>query len=162
VLSNSSDLLRKIRAIADYQLRKGAGEALFPNEVAVRLSPTTKRIRFVSLNGELLATLKPTNNMFALTLAGAYRLLKEFKPPTFRVVVREEVEKVIGNGNNVFAKHVITADKQIRPLDEVIVVNSADNLLAVGRALLNGEEMLAFKRGIAVKTRRGVEEVNQE
>ena len=160
-MANSPDLL-KIRSIADYQLRKGAGEALFPKEVKVHLSPTTKRIRFVSLNNELLATLKPTNSLFALTLAGASRLLKKYKPPTFRVVINEDVEEVIGNGNNVFAKHVISADKEIRPLDEVIVVNSADKLVAVGRAILTGEEMLAFKRGIAVIIRRGVEEGNRE
>ena len=156
-MSNSPDHLRKIRSIADYQLRRGAGEALFPKGVTVDLSPTTKRIRFISLNGELLATLKPTNSLFALTLAGASRLLKKFKPVTLRVIINKDVEEVIRHGNNVFSKHVISADKEIRPLDEVLVVNSGDTLLAVGRAILTGEEMLAFKRGIAVKTRRGVE-----
>jgi uncharacterized protein with predicted RNA binding PUA domain len=41
----------------------------------------------------------------------------------------------------------------------VVVTNEDDDLLAVGKALLSGMEMLAFKRGIAVKVRRGAEEV---
>jgi predicted RNA-binding protein (TIGR00451 family) len=162
LLSNSQDHLRKIRSIADYQFRRGAGEALFPKGVTVDFSRTTKRIRFISLRGDLLATLRPTNGLFALTLAGGARLLKKFKPVTLRVIVNKDVEDVIGRGQNVFSKHVISADKEIRALDEVLVVNSEDTLLAVGRAILTGEEMLAFKRGIAAKIRRGIEEGNRE
>jgi len=63
---------------------------------------------------------------------------------------------LIREGRNVFAKHVVKADPWIRPQDEVIVVNDRRELLAVGRAVLTGSEMTQFKRGIAVKTRRGV------
>jgi archaeosine-15-forming tRNA-guanine transglycosylase len=35
----------------------------------------------------------------------------------------------------------------------VMVVNSKDELSAVGRALMNREEMLSFKRGIAVRVK---------
>jgi archaeosine-15-forming tRNA-guanine transglycosylase len=35
------------------------------------------------------------------------------------------------------------------------VVDERGGVLAVGRALLSGEEMKAFKRGVAVKVRRG-------
>ena len=61
-------------------------------------------------------------------------------------------------GINVFAKHVKDADPEIRPGSEVIIVDEEDNLLAVGKAILNGKEMIAFKSGIAVKVRRGVGE----
>jgi len=39
----------------------------------------------------------------------------------------------------------------------VVVVDGAGRVLAVGRAVLSGAEMRAFKRGVAVKVRRGVE-----
>jgi 7-cyano-7-deazaguanine tRNA-ribosyltransferase len=52
--------------------------------------------------------------------------------------------------------HVLKADGEIRPKDEVIVVNEGGEVLAVGRTILSGEEMTAFKTGVAVKVRRGV------
>jgi len=62
---------------------------------------------------------------------------------------------VVAEGRNVFAKHVVEADPEIRSGDEVIVVDERDILVAVGKAVLSGEEMVAFSRGIAVKTRIG-------
>jgi 7-cyano-7-deazaguanine tRNA-ribosyltransferase len=53
------------------------------------------------------------------------------------------------------AKHVVDAGDDIRPGDEVIVLDSKNGVVAVGRALLTGEEMLAYGTGVAVKTRRG-------
>jgi predicted RNA-binding protein len=35
------------------------------------------------------------------------------------------------------------------------VLDEGSKVLAVGRAVLSGEEMKAFKRGVAVKVRRG-------
>jgi predicted RNA-binding protein (TIGR00451 family) len=51
---------------------------------------------------------------------------------------------------------VVAADQEIRPAEEVLVVDSKDRLLASGRALLSGQEMLAFKVGKAVQVRRGL------
>ncbi len=61
----------------------------------------------------------------------------------------------MAEGRNVFAKHVVEADKELRPQDEVIVVDEEDNLVAVGKAVLSGEEMKVFKHGVAVKVRKG-------
>jgi predicted RNA-binding protein (TIGR00451 family) len=41
-------------------------------------------------------------------------------------------------------------------MDEVLIVDKNDTLIAVGRALLNKEEMLAFDKGVAVKVREEV------
>jgi predicted RNA-binding protein (TIGR00451 family) len=49
----------------------------------------------------------------------------------------------------------VEADDEIRRKDEVIVLNESEEVLAVGRAGLSGEEMKAFKTGVAVKVRRG-------
>ena len=55
-----------------------------------------------------------------------------------------------------FAKFVNDCDSELRPLDECLVVDEKDQLLAVGRTLLNRIEMLAFNRGVAVKTKEHV------
>ena len=74
------------------------------------------------------------------------------------VKVQKEATPFIIKGRSVFARHVMDADEEIRPQEEVIVINEESEVLAVGRAILTGREMKAFKRGVAVKVRRGVAE----
>jgi predicted RNA-binding protein (TIGR00451 family) len=147
--------LRRIRAIADYQFGPGCGAALFPEGVSIERSRNTGRIRFVRSDGTLLASLRPTDGLFALTIAGAERLVPGIGSFGYTVTVTDGVSEFISQGRNVFAKHVVDAGRGIRPGDEVIIVDSKKGVLAVGRALLNREEMLAFGSGVAVKTRRG-------
>ena len=145
----------KLREIAEYQFGEGAGEALFPNSVEVVFSRRTGRPRYVYLKGKLLASLRPSTGTLILTLEGFRRLLERFPPPRFRVKVAGEAREAVSGGLTVFAKHVVEADPEIRPGDEVAVVNGEDRLLAVGKAVLSGVEMASFKSGAAVKVRRG-------
>ena len=157
-MSDKPNDLRKIRSIADYQFGKGVGEKLFPSEVKIVHSKRTGRIRHVHLEGERLATLRPTNGLFSLTIAGAKRITERVKPQRLWVKVREEAEPFVAKGKSVFAKHVIDADEEIRPQEEVIIMNEKDEVLAVGKAILSGREMKAFERGVAVRVRRGMAE----
>lgn len=151
--------VEQLQAVADYQFGLGAGEALFGAAIRVEHSPRTGRVRQAyDGKGVLLATLRAKDGYLALTPPGATKLLKSFKSPRLRVVVRSDVQEFIRQGRNVFAKHVLAADEEIRPQGEVLIVNEADELLGVGKAILSGREMTAFKTGAAVKTRRGVEE----
>ncbi|WP_309491972.1 PUA domain-containing protein [Candidatus Hecatella orcuttiae] len=149
------DALQKIRSIANYQFSRGAGKALFPEGVTIRHSKRTGKVREVIWKGRLLASLRATSGTFALTLEGFKRLLEAFKPPRFRVTVQNDVAELIRQGRTVFAKHVKDADPAIRPQDEVAVVDEDGELLAVGKALLSGVEMVAFQCGKAVRVRRG-------
>ncbi|MHA1711439.1 MAG: PUA domain-containing protein [Candidatus Freyarchaeota archaeon] len=147
--------LRRIRLIADYQFFPGAGRVLFPDGVRVVFSSKTGRVRQVYLDGDLVASFRPDEGTFALNIRGGELLLEHFERPTLRVIVTERIAGLVVEGRNVFAKHVVAADPEIRPWSEVLVVDEADKLAAVGRAVLNGEEMVAFSRGVAVKTRIG-------
>ena len=51
---------------------------------------------------------------------------------------------------------VVDCDLNLIPYSEVIIVNEEDSPLAIGKALLNREEMLAFTAGVAVKVRKGI------
>lgn len=150
--------IQKVRAIANYQFESDAGYILFPDEVELIYSRRTGRIRHIYLEGQLLATLRPRDGLFSITIYGAERLKAVLKPLQSRVVAWEEVEEVIRSGRNLFARHVVAADEEVRPGSEVMVTTRDDDLLAVGKAVLSGREMLAFKRGVAVKVRRGIEE----
>lgn len=149
------DALKRIRGVADYQFGKGIGVKLFPDNVEITFSKRTGRIRYVYLNGKRLATLRPTDGTFSLSIAGAKRVIEKRCSAKCVVTVRDEVSKFIAEGGDVFAGHVTKADADIRPKDEVVVVNEAGEVLAVGRAILSGEEMVAFKSGVAIKVRRG-------
>jgi len=143
--------------IAAYQFGNGA-ERAFPGTIRITTSPNTHKIRHVFNQGKLLATLRAKDGFLALTIDGGRVLRRIFKPPRLRVRVVLGVEEFIRKGGNVFAKHVRTVDPEIRPGEEVLVVDGRDRLLAVGRTLFNAEEMLSFRAGVAVKVRHGVED----
>ena len=147
--------LWRIRGITDYQFGPRCGAALFPEGVSMERSKRTGKIRLIRAGGALLASLRPTDGFFTLTIAGAERLMSGVESLGYTVTVMDEVSEFISQGRNVFAKHVLEAGRRIRPGDEVVVIDSKKSVLAVGRALLNREEMLAFGTGVAVKTRRG-------
>lgn len=157
-MRDKSGDLQKIRSIANYQFGKSVGEKLFPDNVKIVYSKRTGRIRYVYLRKKRLATLRPTNGLFSIAIAGANRIIDCTDSPRLWVRIQEEAVPFVAKGRSVFAKHVVDADVEIRPQEEVIVVNGKGEVLAVGRALLTGEEMKAFRRGVAVRVRRGVRE----
>ncbi len=103
-----------------------------------------------------MATLRPTDSMFSLTVDGAKRLTRKTSLRHLWVKVSDDAAPFIAKGKSVFAKHVIDADEEILPQEEVIVLSKSGKVLAVGKAVLTGREMKMFKRGLAVRVRRGV------
>jgi len=155
------DALKRIRSIADYQFGKGTGVKLFPENVEVLYSKATGRIRYVNLNGERLATLRPTDGLLSLSVTAAQRIVENAVPAQCFVTVQNDVTQFVADGSDVFAAHVVKADTAIHAKDEVIVVDETGKVLAVGRAMLSSSEMKAFKTGVAVKVRHGSENQSQ-
>ncbi|MBN1785066.1 MAG: pseudouridine synthase [Candidatus Bathyarchaeota archaeon] len=152
------DALQKIRSVADYQFGRNTGKKLFPDTVKIVYSKNTGKIRYIHLQEELLATLRPTTGLLILTVAGAKHFIREVNPLRCWVKVDDDAEPFVMKGRSAFAKHVIDADPTIRPNTEVIVINKKSKVLAVGRAVLTGTEMKQFNRGMAVRVRRGMAE----
>jgi predicted RNA-binding protein (TIGR00451 family) len=147
--------LQRIRSVADYQFGRGVGARLFPENVEILFSKATGRIRYVKLNGVRLATLRPTDGLLSISMELARQIAEIRSMAKCFVTVRTGVSPFIADGGDVFAVHVVKCDDEIRSKDEVIVVNEKNEVLAVGRALLSSDEMLAFKTGVAVKVRHG-------
>jgi len=144
----------KLRAVADYLFERGVGAELFPE--GIKIVRTKGRIRQVWLKGTILCSIRASDGFIVLNRKGAEILHAAIKPPRLRVVVEDGAAPFVSQGKTVFAKHVVATDREIRPAEEVLVVDSKDRLLASGRALLSGQEMLAFKVGKAVQVRRGL------
>ena len=150
--------LAKIRTIADYQFGKGVGAKLFTENVDVEYSPRTGRIRFINVNGERLATLRPTDGLLSLSVKAAKSMMETAAFAHCFVTVKNDVSEYIAAGGDVFAVHVVKVDSEIRASDEAVVLDEAGNVLAVGKAVLSSVEMTAFKSGVAVKVRHGAKE----
>jgi predicted RNA-binding protein (TIGR00451 family) len=99
--------------------------------------------------------MRPTDGLFSLSVEGAKRIVEKTSSARCFVTVKNDVSKFVVDGGDAFAVHIVKADDEIRAKDEVIIVDSNRRVLAVGRAVLSGAEMRAFKRGVAVKVRHG-------
>ena len=157
-LIDKQQALETLRKIADYQFGKDAGDALFTKNVEIVFSRTTGRVRYLYVRDRLLATLRPTDSMFSLTVEGAKRLARKAGLERLRVRVSDDAMPFVVKGKSVFAKHIIDADKGLRPQEEVIVLSKTGIVLAVGKAVLTGREMKVFRRGSAIRVRRGMAE----
>lgn len=154
-----------LRGIAAYQFSsREVSECLFPkkDEFLVQRSLSTGKIRNVLIKDgpKLYLVLRAQDLLFSLTLISATRFKECTKPPKFRVIVPSSVSNFVREGRNVFAKFVIEADPDLRPNDEVLIVDEFDNLLAVGKMRLSGEEVKQYKRGVAVHVKRGAEDLD--
>ncbi len=154
----SSSQLRKLVGIGNYQFGQGLGSILFSGKLLLECSRKTGRIRHIYSRNRLIATLRPKDGYLALTLHGASIILSRVNIPSSLVVVQTDVSDAIKAGGDVFSKHVARANHDLRPGEEVIVTDEDGSLLGVGSAVLSGRDMAAFRRGVAVKLRKGVSE----
>lgn len=150
--------LRKIKAICDYQFGPLITDVLFDNDnsIDIKFSKNTGRMKHIYYQENLLLNFRPTNGFFTLSLFSANKIIKSVPKPTLRVIVQNEISEFIKKGRNVFCKHIIDIDDNLRALDEVIVVNQKDELLAIGKLKFPVPYLRSFKRGIAVNVRRGI------
>ena len=150
-------ILRKIKAICDYQFGPDITDILFDKEkIKVEFSKNTGKIKHVYLEDNLLLNFRPTNGFFTLSLFAAQKIINNIPKPKLRVIVLNEISEFIKQGRNVFCKHVIDIDINLRALDEVIVVNQMDELLAIGKLRISVPYVKNFKKGVAVMVRKGI------
>jgi 7-cyano-7-deazaguanine tRNA-ribosyltransferase len=148
------DVLRA-KAIANYQFGIDAADAMFRGKIEIVKSRKTGKIRNVISDGEHILSLRAGDGLYTLRPEGAVRILERIPSPRMRVVVNDDSIPFVSEGRNAFAQFVLDADEEIRPMEEVIVVDKDDRFLATGRALLIKSEMKSLKKGIAVKVRTG-------
>ncbi|MBN1214011.1 MAG: pseudouridine synthase [Candidatus Lokiarchaeota archaeon] len=151
---------RKIKAISDYQFSPEITDILFEDEknIEIKRSKNTDKIRYIYLDKELLLSLRPTNGFFSLSILSAQKILEKTSYPRLRAIVENDVSEFIKKGRNVFCKHVLDIDENLRPQDEVIIVNEKGDLLALGRVKLPIYSIKNFKRGIAIDVRKGIKD----
>ncbi|MFW9936305.1 MAG: PUA domain-containing protein [Candidatus Thorarchaeota archaeon] len=150
--------LRKARGITDYQFGSVITDILFSDEkkITFEFSKNTGKIKHIRFEDKIILNFRPNNGFFTLTLFSAKKIIESLEKPTLRAIVLSEISEFIKKGRNVFCKHIIDIDDNLRPLDEVIVVNQEDELLAIGRLMIPVPYVKSFKSGIAINVRKGV------
>lgn len=148
------DLLRT-EAVARMQFGPSPARAILDGEIELVRS-ASGRIRNVKVDDEHVLSMRAYDGMYTLKLAGAKRIHKATKPPAMRVVANKDAAPFIIDGKNLFSKFVVDCDPDLRPGDEVLITDPDDKLLAVGRLLLNREEMLSFQIGVAIRNREHI------
>jgi archaeosine synthase len=131
------DKVGEARRVCEYQFGLGAGEHLLPKGAEI------KRYQLFYM-GEQVAAINPADGLLALTLRGGEVLAKHGK-----YLVDISFEPKTGS---VFCVGVEKAGEEIRPGDEVIVIYGGE-VVGVGKALLNGIEMMRAEKGLALKLR---------
>jgi predicted RNA-binding protein (TIGR00451 family) len=151
-------VLRKVKAICDYQFGQAITDILFEDESKVQIifSRNTGKIKHLYHDNNLMLNLRPTNGFFTLSLFSAEKIINKTPSPKLRAVVMNEVSDFIKKGRNVFCKHVVDIDITLRPNDEVIAVDQNNNLLAIGKLMIPVPYVRSFQTGIALKIRKGI------
>ncbi|MBZ3936187.1 pseudouridine synthase [Methanimicrococcus blatticola] len=142
--------------MADYQFGKGAGAVLFDDDSTFKLSKT-KRIRQIHSGGERIATVRAKDGFFTLSMEGARRLHAHLKAPAMRVAVVDDAAPFVAMGKTAFCKHIISIDPDIRAMEEILVTDKEDKLLATGQLVLSPQEILHSSQGAAVLVRSGID-----
>ena len=123
---------------------------IIPENIVIKRSKNTHRIRDVYLNDKLLFVLRASDYIPILHNI-AYEMVKRDK---WKVIVKNGTEDYIREGRSLFAKFVDNADKDIRPGMSILIADQNNELLATGIAKMSGKDMLHSNDGIAVDTKK--------
>ncbi len=132
-------VLNELRSVAKYQFGAEA-EGMITDDVVAK----GRYHRTLYSNGKTVALLNRDVGLYALNLEGGRRLAEL----GIHVV---EIDFDLKT-NSLFAPGIVNADSSILPKDEVVVVRN-DEVVAVGKAVLTGNEMVESRNGIGVKIR---------
>ncbi|PXY74553.1 MAG: hypothetical protein CXX80_06700, partial [Methanobacteriota archaeon] len=72
------------------------------------------------------------------------------------VHVDEDAEPFVRKGRNVFHGFCLSADSTLRPGQPCLICNSSGELIGHGISRVDANEMMAFRKGIAIRVRDGV------
>jgi conserved protein with predicted RNA binding PUA domain len=144
------DPVVKLKHTIDALFGNGISKNL-PKEIEMTFSKKTGRIREVYHDKKLLCTLRIDGGL-AISPYFAQILLKNKKFRQNCVEVNDDSAPFVRDGKSVFCKHVTWAGKNILIGADVPVLYQ-NEVIAVGRAIVNSEMMGTLKRGVAIKVR---------
>ena len=131
----------------------------FPLEIQCDISRRTGRIKNFSIGADFFATLRKDGGI-ALSIFGAKIMVKY---PSFRencVIPKDEAIPFVSEGRSLFCKHVQWCGKNVKNGSDVVIIDSRNEVLAVGKAICENKIMEKLDYGVAVKIREGIKSRN--
>ncbi|MHA2363715.1 MAG: tRNA guanosine(15) transglycosylase TgtA [Candidatus Hodarchaeales archaeon] len=122
----------------------------------VKRSRKTNQIREFSKNFDRWGGIRSNDNYIIPSRPLALWLYEKLPKGKMQVTIDSEVSEFIQSGKSVFSRFVLEMDEDLRPGDEALIVSNENRLLGWGQVLLTSVEVSNFKRGVAVKTRKGI------
>lgn len=132
----------------------GPGTSRFmPKDITFQYS-RTGRIRGVYDKDTLLCTLRVDGGL-ALSIPLAQMLLRSKQFAESCIEISDDAAPFVKEGRSVFAKHVIHCGENVHVGSDTPVIHQG-SVIAVGKARLDTSMISEFKRGVAVKVRKGL------
>ena len=144
--SGAPPLVRKLRAIADYQFGIETGKNLFYG--TIKLKGKYPRDIQIFRDKEHIANLRSTDGFLSILPKYA----QEIVDLSYNRLEFGD-EKVVGS--NIYAPGCLKADERIHPLDDVFVVSN-NQVIATGTAVVSGEDMNKMTSGILARVKKKV------
>ncbi len=140
--------IHEVKGLIFYQF-----DVLIEHELKIEFGTTGRIRRFYDKKShELLGTIRPQDGFVVPKLTLAAHLLEK---GTKKIVkVTQTSADMAREKKSVFCKHVISVG-DVFAGDEVLILDPEDNLVACGRAIVSGIEMMDFDHGVAVRVREG-------
>lgn len=123
------------------------------DEIILEISKRTRRIRHVLINNKIIATLRPSDGFLIFNIEGAEFIKRKIIDIPKKVYISDEGINSLKKTSSIFPKQIINIDEDIRPGDEVFILDKNENIIATGKSILSSEEIKFFKRGVAIKVR---------
>lgn len=139
----------QIHALLEWQYGAVVAGALAPGLRGER-SRRTGRLRSIARDATPMFVVG-TDGFPHPTYRGAERLHELLPPGERRVVVHPDAVPFVRAGRTLFSRFVVRVDPLLVPGTTALLVDSAGELIAIGRLLLAPHEMGRLARGIAVR-----------
>ena len=145
----------KLAMSLDYLYGKNVSKFLPTKDLIFKISSKTEKIKSVYFNNKSFVSFRSDGNIIlSLYAANFFIKSKEFRENC--ITVTHDAAAFVKVGKSVFSKHVIKCGNNIYPGSEVIVMNTMNKVIAIGKAILSKKMIKDFKFGVAVKIRNGV------
>ena len=126
------------------------------------MSRTGRIKNILTADGTHIASPRLTDGGISLTLEGAKWLhglntaeVGELSGPAV-IQVDDDAEPFVRKGRNVFHGFCLSADANLRPGQPCLITNSSGDLIGHGVSRVDENEMMAFRKGIAIRVRDGI------
>ncbi|MCE4607061.1 MAG: hypothetical protein F7B59_07025 [Desulfurococcales archaeon] len=119
------------------------------DSLEIELSPRTGRIRHVFIGNKRILTMRASDGLFTISLDFARIVLDLCKEKKYRVISEKNIELK----GSLLVPGVVDCDENIRPGDEVVIIDVDGRLLGVGKARISCVAMKTSLKGEAVRVR---------